>query len=59
MQEAWETLRDEDLRREYDRRLNLQARNVVVSDEVSENHAISRHQAGRQAGGLGVLSGTH
>lgn len=35
VQEAWETLRDEDLRREYDCRLDLQARNVVVSDEVS------------------------
>ncbi|CAM9376714.1 unnamed protein product, partial [Pylaiella littoralis] len=33
VQEAWETLRDEDLRREYDCRLDLQARNVVVSDE--------------------------
>lgn len=34
IQAAWETLRDEDLRREYDCRLDLQARNVVVSDEV-------------------------
>eukprot|EP00752_Nemacystus_decipiens_P012235 g10844.t1 len=37
VQEAWETLRDEDLRREYDCRLDLQARNVVVSDEVDVN----------------------
>ncbi|CAM9722572.1 unnamed protein product [Scytosiphon promiscuus] len=35
IQEAWETLREEDLRREYDCRLDLQARNVVVSDEVN------------------------
>ncbi|CAM9730553.1 unnamed protein product [Ectocarpus fasciculatus] len=35
IQAAWETLRDEDLRREYDCRLDLQARNVVVSDEVN------------------------
>lgn len=33
-QEAWETLRDADLRQEYDCRLDLQSRNVVVSDEV-------------------------
>eukprot|EP00903_Cladosiphon_okamuranus_P013339 g12432.t1 len=37
VQEAWETLRDEDLRQEYDCRLDLQARNVVVSDEVDVN----------------------
>lgn len=37
VQEAWETLRDEDLRREYDCRLDLQARNVVVSDEVGKS----------------------
>lgn len=36
IQEAWETLRDVDLRREYDCRLDLQARPVVVSDEVGE-----------------------
>ncbi|CAM9109331.1 unnamed protein product, partial [Hapterophycus canaliculatus] len=35
VQEAWETLREEDLRQEYDCRLDLQARNVVVSDEVN------------------------
>ncbi|CAN0482864.1 unnamed protein product [Ectocarpus sp. 12 AP-2014] len=35
IQAAWETLRDEDLRQEYDCRLDLQARNVVVSDEVN------------------------
>lgn len=40
VQEAWETLRDEDLRREYDCRLDLQARNVVVSDEVGKGHII-------------------
>lgn len=34
VQAAWETLRDDDLRREYDCRVDLQARNVVVSDEV-------------------------
>ncbi|CAN0538596.1 unnamed protein product, partial [Ectocarpus sp. 8 AP-2014] len=34
IQAAWETLRDEDLRLEYDCRLDLQARNIVVSDEV-------------------------
>ncbi|CAN0134672.1 unnamed protein product [Ascophyllum nodosum] len=35
IQEAWETLRDVDRRREYDCRLNLQEKDVVVSDEVN------------------------
>lgn len=34
VQEAWETLRDAGLRREYDSRLDLQEAHVVVSDEV-------------------------
>lgn len=36
IQEAWETLRDIDLRREYDSRLELQEEHVVVSEEVCE-----------------------
>lgn len=35
VQEAWETLRDADLRQEYDSRLSLQEAHVVVSDEVN------------------------
>lgn len=34
VQEAWETLRDSDLRREYDSLLEIQEADVVVSDEV-------------------------
>ncbi|CAM9931652.1 unnamed protein product [Discosporangium mesarthrocarpum] len=34
VQEAWETLRDTNLREEYDYRLKNQAKHVVVSEEV-------------------------
>lgn len=36
VQDAWEILRDADCREEYDCRVDLQAGNVVISDEVGE-----------------------
>lgn len=36
VQEAWETLRDADCREEYDCRVDLQAGDVVISDEVGD-----------------------
>lgn len=47
VQEAWETLRDVDLRQDYDCRLELQGRNVVISDEVRVITTIAVLEIGR------------